>query len=429
MKVLTPLTIMLTLVSFLIAYIILKLLFKKSILFKISFYTGSTVIIAAFLSGIVSKMNPINNLWVFPLQIFIAALPYIYMSNSLKNPLLRIIKNIQDMSEGDLQTAVDESYLERSDEIGMLANAIVETTNKLNAVVGTISSSAYQVAAAGEQLNASSQQLSGGANQQAASVEEISSSMEEMASNIEQNSMNAVQTQQISGKAYKGMTAVTHASEKSIAAVKEISNKIGIINDIAFQTNLLALNAAVEAARAGDEGRGFAVVAAEVRRLAERSRIAASEIVELTKASLQATEDSGMLLKEITPDIDKTAKLVEEIATASSEQSNGAIQVNGAIQQLNTVTQQNASASEELAASAEELTAQSDTLIDTIAFFKTKESHNMVKTPGKPGRNTQKKETFRSVKAGKNGVKTGIRGFQYNLSPASEKIDEQYINF
>ena len=240
---------------------------------------------------------------------------------------------------------------------------------KLTEVVSLISSSANQLASAGEQLSTSSQEISMGANQQAASVEEISSSMEEMSSNIQQNSDNAQQTSKISSIAQSNISNVHSASEKSVSAVRDISSKIGIINDIAFQTNLLALNAAVEAARAGESGRGFAVVAAEVRRLAERSRIAANEIAEISASSLKITEEAGKYLQETIPDINKTAKLVEEIAASSLEQNHGSAQINNAIQQLNSITQQNASASEELSSSAEELTAQSQLLIDAISFF------------------------------------------------------------
>jgi len=156
--------------------------------------------------------------------------------------------------------------------------------------------------------------------------------------------------------------------------METIAQKITIVQEIARQTDLLALNAAVEAARAGEHGRGFAVVASEVRKLAERSQAAASEIVTLSADTVKSAQEAGSMLSKLVPDIKRTAELVEEITAACREQDIGAAQVNQAIQQLDQVTQQNASASEEVSATSEELTAQAEQLQNTIAFFKIKES-------------------------------------------------------
>jgi methyl-accepting chemotaxis protein len=153
--------------------------------------------------------------------------------------------------------------------------------------------------------------------------------------------------------------------------MKEVAQKISIIEEIARKTDLLALNAAVEAARAGEHGKGFAVVASEVRKLAERSQTAAAEISRLTVEGVQTAESAGQLLTKLVPDIQKTAELVREIAAASSEQSTGATQVNKAIQQLDQVIQQNSTASEQMASTAQELASQAETLQSSIAFFKT----------------------------------------------------------
>jgi uncharacterized phage infection (PIP) family protein YhgE len=156
----------------------------------------------------------------------------------------------------------------------------------------------------------------------------------------------------------------------AISAMQCIAEKITIINDIAYQTNILALNAAVEAARAGEHGKGFAVVAAEVRNLAERCKIAAGEIDELSKNGVEISQNAGKRLDGTLPEIQTTSKLVQEIVASCMEQNAGVNQVNTAIQQLNQVTQRNAAISEELATSAEELASQAEQLKGAISYFK-----------------------------------------------------------
>jgi methyl-accepting chemotaxis protein len=191
-----------------------------------------------------------------------------------------------------------------------------------------------------------------------------------MGASINQNSENARVTDGMAAQAAKQATQGGEAVKETVAAMKSIAGKIGIIDDIAYQTNLLALNAAIEAARAGEHGKGFAVVAAEVRKLAERSQVAAQEIGELASGSVSKAEDAGKLLDEIVPAITKTSDLVQEITAASEEQSSGAEQINTAMAQLNQITQQNASATEELAATAEEMSSQAEQLQQLMSFFK-----------------------------------------------------------
>lgn len=174
----------------------------------------------------------------------------------------------------------------------------------------------------------------------------------------------------------------------TVESMKKIADKISIIEEIARQTNLLALNAAVEAARAGDHGKGFAVVATEVRKLAERSQLAASEINELSSSSVSIADKSGKLLEQIVPNIQSTAKLVQEIAASSIEQNSGANQVNSAIQQFNQVIQQNAAGAEEMASSSEELSTQAENLREAIGFFKIGNDHKLGSKM-----NTQKKDS------------------------------------
>jgi methyl-accepting chemotaxis protein len=248
---------------------------------------------------------------------------------------------------------------------------------------------------ASDQMQAVAQQISQGSNEQASSTEQISASMEEMASNIKQNSENAKQTELISVQASKDITEGNKAVSITVNAMKEIAEKISIVGQIAEKTDLLAINAAIEAARAGEQGKGFAVVASEVRKLAENSQAAAKQIDELSKSSVKVANESGALLVQIVPNIQKTAQLVQEISAASAEQNSGASQVNNAIMQLNQVTQQNASASEEMSASAEQLASQAEHLKELISFYKT---GSEIKFQGRT--NTLKPVVTKSTKAG-----------------------------
>jgi methyl-accepting chemotaxis protein len=192
-----------------------------------------------------------------------------------------------------------------------------------------------------------------------------------MNATIKQNADNAQQTEKIALKSAQDAQESGKAVSETVTAMKEIASRISIIKEIARQTNLLALNAAIEAARAGEHGRGFAVVASEVRKLAERSQVAAGEISQLSTISVEVAEKAGVMLARLVPDIQKTAELVQEISAASKEQTTGADQINSSIQQLNQVIQQNAGAAEEISSTAEELSSQAEQLQSAISFFKT----------------------------------------------------------
>ncbi|MGV1099553.1 methyl-accepting chemotaxis protein [Thiovibrio sp. JS02] len=302
----------------------------------------------------------------------------LYMTNSITRPLAEAVEINRKLAEGDLCV---EMQVNRKDEIGQMLFAMREMVTKLRTIVNDVqegaggvlamandvNTSSAQVSSMSQQLSSSSEELSQGTTEQAAAAEQSSSAMEEMAANIKQNADNAQETERIatesSGKAAESGRSV----EATVRAMREISEKISIIEEIARQTDLLALNAAIEAARAGEHGKGFAVVAAAVRKLAERSQNAAGEISTLSSSSIQVAEKAGNLLAALVPDIQKTAQLVQEISAASAEQNSGAEQVNGAIQQLDQVIQQNAQASEELSASAEQLSATAETMSESSA--------------------------------------------------------------
>jgi methyl-accepting chemotaxis protein len=290
----------------------------------------------------------------------------IVLTKSITGPVHKGVEFARKLSQGDLTAEVD---VNQKDELGILAQALRDMVAKLREVVSEVQSASDNVASGSEELSASAEQLSQGATEQAASVEEVSSSMEEMSANIRQNADNATQTEKIALKAAQDAQAGGQAVVQAVGAMKNIAEKISIVEEIARQTNLLALNAAIEAARAGEHGKGFAVVAAEVRKLAERSGTAAAEISELSSSTVSVADQAGQMLTKLVPDIQRTAELVQEISAASNEQNAGAEQINKALQQLDQVIQQNASASEEMASTSEELSSQAEQLQSTIGFF------------------------------------------------------------
>ncbi|MBF0188270.1 MAG: HAMP domain-containing protein [Magnetococcales bacterium] len=292
----------------------------------------------------------------------------ILLANHITGPLTQCQNVFHRVAEGDLGV---NCHMDRNDEIGKLFQALSGMTSKLRTVIGEVQVSAQAVSEGSESLTSISRIVSESATSQAASVEETSSAMEQMAGSIQHNTDNAQQTEKISGQAANDAQQGGESVAEAVHAMREIADKISVIEEIARQTNLLALNAAIEAARAGEHGKGFAVVAAEVRKLAERSQMAAGEIGQLSSSSVSVAEKAGSIINTLVPDIKKTADLVQEISASSNEQTQGAQQVNNALQELDSTIQQNAGSSQEMAETADQLTEHAHTLQNAVAQFNT----------------------------------------------------------
>jgi methyl-accepting chemotaxis protein len=347
--------------------------------------------------------------------------------------LRAMVANLRDtaaladqVANGDL--TVQPKPLSNRDTLGLALERMVE---RLRGVVADAIAASENVSAGSQELSVTSEQMSQGATEQATAAEQASASMEEMSANIKQNADNATQTEKIARQSAIDAETSGMAVSKAVDAMQTIAEKITIVQEIARQTDLLALNAAVEAARAGEHGRGFAVVASEVRKLAERSQIAASEISAVSSDTVKAAQSAGEMLTSLVPNIRKTAELVAEISAACREQDVGSSQINEAIQQLDKVTQQNASASEEMSATSEELAAQSEELQASIAYFRINANGAAVRQPAPrsaakrpPAATVRKSAASSAPRQSVAAQQTRAKGFALDLTHGGPDVDD-----
>ena len=302
--------------------------------------------------------------------LFLLYLLIYFIAVKITNPIVKGVEFAKAISAGNLNTQLS---IEQNDEIGDLAESLSIMAARLTLIITEIIQSSDTIAESSMDLLNSSVKLADGANNQASSAEEISTSMELVLSRIQQNTQYAQETEKIALQAAKGMQIGNESTRALIQSMNNIVQKISIVGEIAKQTNLLAINASIEASRYGMQGKGFAVVAAEIKKLAEKSQLAAKEIDELSNQGLFHAKETGNILLEIIPDIEQTAILVKQIAASSLEQKITSEEINAGIQQLNKVTQQNAGSSFELSINSKNIFRQAENLKKLIAYFKIEE--------------------------------------------------------
>ncbi|WP_437561209.1 methyl-accepting chemotaxis protein [Sorangium sp. So ce542] len=301
------------------------------------------------------------------LALVVAVVLSVVFSRMVLVPLTQAVSIHQRIAGGDFTGDVT---VKSSDEFGQMLGAVKAMSERLAGLIGEVRSGAVSVSSVSVQLSATAQSLSQGTSEQAASVEETMTSLQQLSGTIAKNAANCKQVEETAHRRTRDAEQSGQAVRETVEAMKAITQRIVIIEEIAYQTNLLALNAAIEAARAGEHGKGFAVVATEVRRLAERSRDAAKEIGSFAASSIMVAERSGQLIAELVPSIRETAELVQGVAVASKEQSNGVAQISGAVELIEQATQRNAAIAEELASTAAELSAQAEQLQNVMASFR-----------------------------------------------------------
>ncbi|KAL0266208.1 UNVERIFIED_CONTAM: hypothetical protein PYX00_011926 [Menopon gallinae] len=311
----------------------------------------------------------------------------IFMVASIVTNLNRAVKFAEAMAEGDLAAHIEVK--DTKDETAILVNSLVTMRGHFLETILAVKESVESVYSGSQEISSASQNLSSIATEQAATAEEISASTEHMTQSMRENAEGAANTEKLAEATKEKTAAGGQEVVSAIEAIRVISQKIGIIEEIASQTNLLALNAAIEAARAGEQGKGFAVVASEVRKLAEQSRVAASEITELSSNTMVISERANKSFSEILPAIEQTSKLVEEIAYSSREQQTKAEQIGVAIEQMESAVQTTASSSQELSSMAQELLKQAKGLGEAVAFFKVDETLGGGTTRGRATNYTQ----------------------------------------
>ena len=305
-----------------------------------------------------------------------------YLRQTVVMPVVHLAAVARDIANANLVN--DIKHNDGVDEISQLEDAFATMTENLTELVTSLKATSEEIASSSRTMLDASQQMTASANDQASYAEEVSASIEEMNASIEQNRDNASTTEEMAVNNSQIISNCSVSAQKSEQSMNDIAQKISVIDEISFQTNLLALNAAVEAARAGEHGKGFAVVAAEIRKLAEKCAMAAKEIDNVSKDSIEAVRQNGEAFNIVLPRFQRITELLQEIASACKEQASGSEQINSAVQRFNNSTEQFAAIADDVAKNSQMLDMKAELLLEITDRFVTQNSSSTSLTVIKP---------------------------------------------